>query len=118
MKCGATLLLIMSLALTATSAMAADIHITEIVPEHARPGFDGMTEITLTFSNGTTDHYTMFSDRKGFTPQEAANLAANEARVRTWRVGDSVEFLNSADCFLGSMIADISKNPPSVVCFQ
>jgi hypothetical protein len=108
----------MGLALTATSAMAADIRITGIVPEHARPDFDNMTVITLTFSNGTSENYNIFSDHKGFTPQKAADLAANETRVRSWRVGDVVEFRDSTDCFMGSLIADISTNPPSVVCFQ
>ena len=100
---------LLGVALAATSAMAAGVRITGITPEHARPNFDNMTVITLTFSNGTTENYNIFGDHKSFTPQEAADLDARDTRLRSWRVGDFVEIRTSMECFMGDLITNVSN---------
>lgn len=109
---------LLGFALATTSAMAADIRITDITAEHPHPDFNNTTLITLTFSNGRTEDYLFMSNTRDDTPEQAANRVVNDKRVRSWHVGDIVEFRISEECFMGDLITNLSKDPPSVVCFQ
>jgi hypothetical protein len=105
---------LLGLALAATTAMAADLRITAMSPEHANPDITGYTLIEFTFSDGKTLNY----DFPPAKPDDGADDVTARARVRSWHVGDIVEFSVSEDCFMGVVITDKSKDTPQAVCFN
>jgi hypothetical protein len=105
---------LLGFALAASAAMAADIQITAMTPEHSHPDFTGYTVIAFTFSNGTSLSY-------DFPPPKAEDTADEvdaRAHIRSWQVGDIVEFDSREDCFMSVVVTDLSKDPPQAVCFQ
>jgi hypothetical protein len=119
------------------SANASDLRsITKITLGQEDPAHSISPEtiIYFTFSNGSTEHYTLHehsskkpaymtgdgdtaANRKEWA-DTLANWSRDDAAVKSWRVGETLNINLSGDCFMSTTITNVSKNPNQTVCFM